>query len=66
MNTIMNFLITYIKEVDYLLNEMSIYLLIGFLFAGILYAFLPENFVAKHIDKRGFSPVRYWFLKNYL
>ncbi len=32
-------------------NEMSPYLLLGFLFAGILKAFLPQGFVDKHLSK---------------
>ena len=54
MNKVLDFFVQYIKEVIFLMNEMAIYLLIGFLFAGILYAFLPENFVSRHIGAKGF------------
>ncbi|OGX47018.1 MAG: hypothetical protein A2306_02315 [Omnitrophica WOR_2 bacterium RIFOXYB2_FULL_38_16] len=40
-----------------LLNKMSIYLLFGFLFAGILHIFLKEGTIAKHLGKSDFSSV---------
>ncbi len=49
----MDLLLEYLKEygTDLLLiiNEMSAYLLLGLLFAGLLKVFLPEQFIAKHL-----------------
>jgi len=35
-----------------ILNEMSPYLLLGFFFAGILKAFLPQSFIDKYLAKK--------------
>jgi uncharacterized membrane protein YraQ (UPF0718 family)/copper chaperone CopZ len=35
------------------LGEMSPYLLLGFLFAGFLYVYIPASFVEKHLGKKG-------------
>lgn len=46
---------TYIQQffIDFflILNEMSPYLLLGLLFAGLLKVFLPERFIAKYLRK---------------
>lgn len=47
MNTILGIL----KEAYFLLNKMSIYLLFGFLFAGIIHVFLKEGMIAKYLGK---------------
>ncbi len=40
-----------------LLNKMALYLLFGFIFAGILHVFLKAQAIAKHLGKRKFSSV---------
>lgn len=52
---IQNFLIDFIE----ILNEMSPYLLLGFLFAGILKVYLPQEFIDKHLKKANFRSVLY-------
>ncbi|MFH1515001.1 MAG: SO_0444 family Cu/Zn efflux transporter [bacterium] len=39
------------------LGEMSPYLLLGFLFAGILFVYIPAKFIEKHLGGRGLLPV---------
>ncbi|MEG1186987.1 MAG: SO_0444 family Cu/Zn efflux transporter [Bacteroidales bacterium] len=41
----------YITPFFVLLNEMSPYLLLGFLVAGLLHVFVPRNFYARHLSK---------------
>ncbi|MBS9766356.1 MAG: permease [Flavobacteriaceae bacterium] len=57
---IMEFL-PYIKDFlsDFLLilNEMSPYLLLGLLFAGLLKVFLPESFIDKYLKKKNTASV---------
>jgi len=54
-------MINYIKEffsqLYILLNEMSPYLLLGFLFAGILNVFFPKDKVTKYLGKNNFRSV---------
>lgn len=38
------------EEVIHLVNEMSPYLLLGFLFAGLLHAFVPSGLWSKHLS----------------
>ncbi|MBR6538613.1 MAG: permease [Bacteroides sp.] len=40
-----------------LLNEMSPYLLLGFLVAGILHAFVPQQIYTRHLSKNNFRSV---------
>ncbi len=54
MEVIINFIKSFFHELFYLTSEMGIYLLLGFLIAGLIHAFLPESFINKHIGKRGF------------
>ena len=54
MSLIVDFITEFIKELAYLTGEMGIYLLLGFLIAGIIHAFLPEGFVSRHVGERGF------------
>ncbi len=42
-----------------ILNEMSPYLLLGFLFAGMLKVFLPQSFIDKHLAQSNFQSVFY-------
>ena len=41
----------------YMLNEMSPYVLLGFLIAGLLHAFVPQQAMARHLSGRGFRSV---------
>lgn len=40
-----------------LLLEMAPYLLLGFLVAGLLHAFVPPSFISRHLSGPGFRPV---------
>jgi uncharacterized membrane protein YraQ (UPF0718 family)/copper chaperone CopZ len=40
-------------------NAMSFYLLLGFLFAGILHAFVPQHLFAKYLSKNNWASVLY-------
>ena len=40
-------------------NEMSPYLLLGFLFAGILHAFVPQRLFSKYLSKNNWASVFY-------
>ncbi len=53
----MSIVLGIIKESYYLLNEMSPYLLFGFLFAGILHVFIDTAFIARHLGKGSFLSV---------
>jgi len=48
----MEYIIQYMNELWQLLNEMAIYLLIGFLFAGILHVFIPKERVSRYLGKK--------------
>lgn len=39
-----------------MLNEMSPYILLGFLFAGVLHAFVKPNVLSHHLSGNGFKP----------
>lgn len=41
----------------YMLNEMSPYILPGFLIAGIIHAFVPGDTMARHLSGHGWKPV---------
>lgn len=41
----------------YMLNEMSPYILLGFLIAGVIYAFVPQNLFARHLSSGGWKAV---------
>lgn len=45
------------EEVIELINEMSPYLLLGFLIAGIMHAFIPNSFYAKYLSGSSFRSV---------
>ncbi len=44
----MDWIIDFLKELLYLLNEMAPYLLLGFFFAGLLHVFFPHGKVRKY------------------
>ena len=39
------------NEVFHLINSMSPYLLLGFFLAGLMHAFLPRHFLARHLSR---------------
>lgn len=47
----------YILPFVYLLNEMAPYLLLGFLIAGILHAFVPKRLYSRYLAKNDFRSV---------
>lgn len=40
-----------------MLNEMSPYILLGFLIAGVMHAFIPQRTMARHLSGTGWRPV---------
>ncbi len=44
-------------EIIHLINEMSPYLLLGFLLAGIMHAFLPQGYYGRFLGKRSLGSV---------
>ncbi len=55
----MKYLRDFIIDFIGIFNEMSPYLLLGFLFAGILKVFLPQKFIDKNLQKANFRSVFY-------
>lgn len=53
MDIIKNILV----ESLFLLNKMSVYLIFGFLIAGVLHVFLKEDMIAKHLGKNNLASV---------
>ena len=53
----MNYIIAYFKELWNLILMMSPYLLLGFLFAGILKAWFPKHWIDKYLSKSDFRSV---------
>ncbi|MFI3290055.1 MAG: SO_0444 family Cu/Zn efflux transporter [Rikenellaceae bacterium] len=47
----------YLSELLNILNAMSPYLLLGFLVAGLLHAYIPKTTYSKYLSKRGFKSV---------
>lgn len=45
------------REILHLINEMSPYLLLGFLLAGIMHAFLPQSYYGRFLGRRSFRSV---------
>ncbi len=53
----MNMILGILQEAYFLLNKMSVYLLFGFVFAGVLHIFMKEGAIAKHLGKNSFGSV---------
>ena len=53
----MEFVIDFFKEVVFFFNEISIYLIFGFLMAGILHIVFPESIVRKHLGNSSLGSV---------
>ena len=45
------------SEILHLMNEMSPYLLLGFLLAGLMHAFIPGRFYTKYLADDSFGSV---------
>ncbi len=41
----------------FMLNEMSPYILLGFMIAGLMHAFVPQHTMARHLSGSGWRPV---------
>ena len=50
-----DFIITFLKDFVAILSEMSPYLLLGFFFAGLLYAFIPKQRIEKYFNGKPFQ-----------
>ena len=48
----MNIIVDFKKYFFTILNEMSPYLLLGFLFAGILHVFFPQKYISRYLGKK--------------
>lgn len=46
-----------LESLLYMINEMSPYILLGFLIAGIMHAFVPQRIFARHLSGRGWKSV---------
>lgn len=55
----MNYIYDFFTDFIVILNEMSPYLLLGFLFAGILKVVFPQNFIDKYFGKTNLKSVIY-------
>ncbi len=55
----MDYLQTFVIDFVGVLNEMSPYLLLGFLFAGLLKVFLPQKFIDRQLSQPNFKSVLY-------
>lgn len=51
----MPYIESFINELGYFYLEMSIYLVFGFLVAGILHLFFPDSMVRRHLGKPGLA-----------
>ncbi len=53
----MDFLSVILKEIIFFFNEVSIYLLFGFIIAGILHVLFPESIIRRHLGRDSFGSV---------
>jgi uncharacterized membrane protein YraQ (UPF0718 family)/copper chaperone CopZ len=53
----MDFLLSFSKETIFFYNEIAIYLLFGFLVAGILHVIFPDSIVRKHLEKKSINSI---------
>ena len=56
---VMKYLTDYINEFIYLFGEMAPWLLLGFIFAGILHVFMPEGLVVKYMGGKSIKSAIY-------
>ena len=52
---VQQYIITFLKDFVKILSEMSPYLLLGFFFAGLLYAFIPKNKIERYFNGKPFK-----------
>ena len=57
MTLLIDIIKTYIRETWYLTSEMAPYLLLGFVIAGLLRALFTEDWVRRHLGKRGLKQI---------
>jgi hypothetical protein len=53
----MDFLVPVLKKILFFFNEVSIYLLFGFIVAGVLHVLFPESIVRRHLGRNSFASV---------
>ncbi len=53
----LNYILDLLQEIVFFFNEIAIYLVFGFLIAGILHVLFPEHFITRHIGKNDFKSV---------
>ena len=53
----MNIIIQAVREILFFYHEIAIYLLFGFLVAGILHILFPERIVRRHLGKNSIGSV---------
>ncbi|MBN1407635.1 MAG: permease [Calditrichaceae bacterium] len=53
----MEYITSFIEEIIYFFNEISIYLVFGFVVAGILHVLFPDSIVRKHLGRGSFGSV---------
>ena len=46
-----------INSLLFMLNEMSPYIMLGFLIAGVMHAFIPQKTFARHLSGTGLKAV---------
>ncbi|HID40243.1 MAG TPA: hypothetical protein EYP36_12120 [Calditrichaeota bacterium] len=51
------FFISFAQETAFFFNEMAIYLVFGFLMAGILHIIFPDSFIYRHLGRSSLSSV---------
>lgn len=54
---ILDSILYFLKEIAYFFNEIAIYLVFGFVVAGILHVLFPERFIIKHIGQNNLRSV---------
>ena len=53
----MNFLSVLLKEILFFFNEVSVYLLLGFIIAGVLHVLFPESIIRRHLGQNSIYSV---------
>lgn len=54
-----SFIDSFISELLHIVNEISVYLLLGFLFAGLLHVYFPKNKIKKYLGGSNLKSVLY-------
>ena len=57
MESFLQYITSFIKEIIYFFNEISIYLVFGFVVAGILHVLFPDSIIRKHLGKGSIGSV---------